>query len=103
MIALLLAFPLAAAIAVVLRSCWRGDSWGLVTLALLCVVWLRVDKAFEGPVLVELTEGHGVVLADLVAIGFSVLGLIGWMLARPQEPVAAEADVDSPSDVSRPE
>jgi hypothetical protein len=41
---------------------------GIALLVLLSVVWLNVDRDFEGPVLVDVGHGHGLVLADLVGV-----------------------------------
>ena len=38
--------------------------------------WLRYDRRLEGPVLVELLPGHGLVLADLAAAPALVLLLV---------------------------
>jgi hypothetical protein len=49
------------------------------------VLWLIVDKSFEGPVLVTFTsgeDGHGLVLADLVVVLFAAAGVLGWRRAR---------------------
>src|SRR4051794_38374938 len=46
----------------------EGRHLGVATLLLLCIVWLRVDKAFEGPHVFRVTHDHSLVLADLLAI-----------------------------------
>jgi hypothetical protein len=79
---LLIALPLAAAMLVTLRWCWKGDTWGMATLLLLCIVWLRADKAFEGPLVVGVTHDHALVLADLFAIIVGVSGAVGWLHGR---------------------
>jgi hypothetical protein len=81
---LAIALFLAAAMLITLRWCWNGDTWGVVTLILLCMVWLLVDKAFEGPHVVRLAETHALVLADVFAIIVGASGVIGWLRAlRP--------------------
>ena len=82
MLDLVIALPLAAAMLVTLRWCWKGDTWGVVTLLLLCVVWLRVDKAFEGPQVFRITHRHGLVFSDLLAIVVGASGVVGWLRRR---------------------
>jgi hypothetical protein len=60
----------------------RRQRVGAIILALLSVVWLSCDREFEGPVLVAISEGHGVVLSDLVAIAGLVLAVWLWRRAR---------------------
>jgi hypothetical protein len=85
---LLIALPLAAAMLLTLRWCRKGDAWGVVTLVLLCVVWLRVDKAFEGPQVLSITHQHGLVLSDLLAIVVGACGVVGWLRhRRPSAPI----------------
>jgi hypothetical protein len=79
---LVIALPLAAAMLVTLRWCWKGDTWGVVTLVLLCIVWLRVDKAFEGPQVFSITHKHGLVLSDLLAVVVGASGVVGWLRHR---------------------
>jgi uncharacterized membrane protein len=58
---------------------WMGDRWATAVLLLLAVAWLRIDKRFEGPVLVHLTGQHGIVLSDLAAVAaVVVVALAGW-------------------------
>ena len=47
---------------------WLGDRRAAVVLALEGVVWLVVDKWFEGPTLIAVAHDHGLVLADLVGL-----------------------------------
>ena len=82
MLNLVVALPLAGAMLVTLRGCWKGDTWGVVTLLLLCIVWLRVDKAFEGPHVFRVAHSHGLVLSDLFAIVVGVAGVVGWLHRR---------------------
>jgi hypothetical protein len=79
---LLIALPLAAAMLLTVRWCWKGDTWGLATLLLLCIVWLRVDKAFEGPHVFHLTRNHGLVLSDLFAVIVVAFGALAWLRRR---------------------
>lgn len=45
--------------------------------------WLRYDRRLEGPVLVELLPGHGLVLADLVAApGLLLVGALALQALR---------------------
>jgi uncharacterized membrane protein len=58
---------------------WLGDRWATAVLLLLAIAWLRIDKRFEGPVLVHLSEQHGIVLSDLVAVvAVAVVAIAGW-------------------------
>ncbi|CAA9338866.1 MAG: hypothetical protein AVDCRST_MAG29-1511 [uncultured Nocardioidaceae bacterium] len=73
--------PLAVAMLVACWIGWRGRSVSTVVLLVLLVwVWLRVDKRFEGTVLIRVTEDHGLVLADL--FGLAVLAFAGALLLR---------------------
>ena len=65
-----------------LRWCWNGDTWGVATLLLLCIVWLRVDKAFEGPHLVRVADTHALVLSDAFAIIVGASGVVAWLRSR---------------------
>src|ERR1044072_7648193 len=78
----MIALPLAAAMLATLRWCWKGDTWGVATLLLLCIVWLRVDRAFEGPHVFRVTDNHGFVLADLLSIIVGASGVVGWFRRR---------------------
>lgn len=66
---------------------WAPRRWALTAcaqLVLLAGLWLVLDKHFEGPVLLPLGGGHGVVLADLVALGaLAVAGLGGARVLAP--------------------
>jgi len=79
---LVIALPLAAAMLLTLRWCWKGDTWGVATLLLLCTVWVRVDKAFEGPDVFHVAHNHGLVLSDLFAIIVGTSGVLGWLRRR---------------------
>jgi hypothetical protein len=79
---LLVALPLAAAMLATLRWCWKGETWGVATLLLLCIVWLRVDKAFEGPHVLRVSHAHSLVLSDLFSIIVGACGVVGWLRRR---------------------
>jgi hypothetical protein len=81
-LSLIVALPLAAAMLATLRWCWNGDPWGVATLLLLCIVWLRVDKAFEGPHVFRVTDNHSLVLSDVFAIVVGACGVVGWLGRR---------------------
>jgi hypothetical protein len=81
-LSLIIALPLAAAMLATLRWCWKGDAWGPATLLLLCIVWLRVDKAFEGPHVLRVSDDHGLVLSDVFAIIVGASGVVGWLRRR---------------------
>ena len=82
---LIVVLSLATGLLVAVRYSWRGYARALAALAVLCVVWLVVDKAFEGYVLLTIAPAHGdhgVVAADLVAVLAGVTGLFGWLRHR---------------------
>ena len=58
----------------------RRQPIGAVLLALLSVLWLLVNSAFEGPVLIDFSNTHGLTTSDLVGVA----GLLsaGWLLVR---------------------
>ena len=45
------------------------------------VAWVLVDKRAEGPVLLIVTQGHGVTVSDLASVVAVAIG--GWRLALP--------------------
>jgi hypothetical protein len=81
-LSLVIALPLAAAMLATLRWCWKGDAWGVATLLLLSIVWLRVDKAFEGPHVFRVNDNHGLVLSDVFAVVVGASGVVGWLSRR---------------------
>jgi hypothetical protein len=62
---------------------WLGDRPAAVVLALEGVAWLILDKWFEGPTLIRVSENHGLVLADLV--GFAAILCSGVCLLRTRD------------------
>lgn len=73
--------PLAVAMVLACWVGWRGQSVPIAGLLVLLVwVWLRVDKRFEGSVLIRVSEDHGLVLADL--FGLAVLAWAGVLILR---------------------
>jgi hypothetical protein len=58
----------------------RRQRLGTVLLALLSVLWLLVNKDFEGPVLLTVVEDHGLTTADL--LGLAGLILAAWQFWR---------------------
>ncbi len=58
----------------------RRQRTGTVLLALLSVLWLLINKDFEGPVLLRVTEDHGLTTADL--LGLAGLILAAWQFWR---------------------
>jgi hypothetical protein len=57
----------------------RGDRLMALALIPLSLVWLVVDNAFEGPVLLALSWSHGVTASDLLSV--VGLGIAAWRLA----------------------
>ncbi len=47
---------------------WRWTRLGSLLLIALSAVWIAVSVRPEGPLLIRLTEGHGIVTADLVGV-----------------------------------
>ncbi len=71
---------------------------GVVILVLLSLVWLTVDREFEGPVLWNLDGDHGLVLSDLVALAGFGVAIWLWLRRRaahapadPRRPVDADS------------
>jgi hypothetical protein len=61
---------------------WRGDRAAAAVLALEGLIWLVLDKWFEGPTLVAVSEDHGLVLADLVGLAALVGAAVCELRAR---------------------
>lgn len=73
--------PLSAAMLVVCWIGWRSQPWASsLALVLLVWVWLRVDRHFEGSVLIAVTSRHGLVAADL--FGLAVLAWAVLLVVR---------------------
>jgi hypothetical protein len=51
-----------------------------VALAVVSLLWLRVNGSMEGPVLWKISRGHGLTLTDLA--GIAGLGVATWRGAR---------------------
>jgi hypothetical protein len=60
---------------------WRGDRQAATALIVESVVWLYVDRYFEGPHLIHFGHAHSLVFADLVAIDGLILAAV--CLLRP--------------------
>ncbi len=57
----------------------RRRRWVAVGLVALAVVWVLVNGPVEGPVLLVLTQSHGVTLADLGSLAaLAVAGALYW-------------------------
>jgi hypothetical protein len=65
---MLLAVPLFIVMVGTAIPVWKGDRPAAALLALEGVVWLFVDKWFEGPKLIRFGPDHALVLADLVGL-----------------------------------
>ena len=60
-------------------SAWLGvrQRWGVVLLTLLSLVWLTVDRLWEGPVLITVTSHNGLVTSDFIGLaGLIVAGVL---------------------------
>jgi H+/gluconate symporter-like permease len=53
---------------------------GVVALAVVSLLWLRVNGSMEGPVLWKVSRGHGLTLTDLA--GIAGLGVATWRGAQ---------------------
>ena len=51
---------------------------GALLLALASLVWLLVDTAFEGVVLVDVTSHNGLTTSDLVGVGGFLVAIVQW-------------------------
>jgi hypothetical protein len=71
---------LAAAMALTGVFAWQRRRWAALLLVVEALVWLWLDSGYEGTVLVDLGHHHGLVTADLVAVG--AIGLAGLCWAR---------------------
>jgi hypothetical protein len=47
---------------------------------LFAVAWVLVDKRMEGPVLLSITDQHGITVSDLASVAAAVVA--GWRLLR---------------------
>ena len=81
---MLVAAPLFILMLATAVPAWRGDRPAAAVLALEGVIWLVLDKWFEGPTLVAVSERHGLVLADLV--GLAALMGAAVCLLRTRQP-----------------
>jgi hypothetical protein len=80
---MLVAAPLFILMLATAVPAWRGDRPAAAVLALEGLIWLVLDKWFEGPTLVAVSEGHGLVLADLVGLA-ALIGAVVCMLRARQ-------------------
>ena len=87
---LALVLPLLVALAVTTVRSVAGDTVMLGAALCLVVVWLRVDRYFEGPVLVRVTADHGLVVADLFGLAVAAVAVGGWLLAHRRGAVPVE-------------
>jgi hypothetical protein len=71
------------ALAMVLAA-WMGrrQRIGTVILALLSLVWLTVDRDWEGGIIVVVDSRHGLTTADLVGVAGLVLAGVQLVRAR---------------------
>lgn len=52
--------------------------FGAVLLAALSLWWLHLDSVMEGGVLLTITRGHGIVVADFVTVGGVAAAVFAW-------------------------
>lgn len=74
--------PLLLALGITIGRTRSGDVWMLVSALCLVTVWLRVDRRFEGPVLLTVMQGHGLVVADLLGLAAAAGAGALWLRAR---------------------
>lgn len=91
-----------AALALTAYQAWtKHELWMHLLLVILGVAWLGVDSSFEGPVLIALTDTHGIVAADLVAVVAFLIAVLSWF--RPHSMAIEKPDaVDKPDTVEEP-
>ena len=66
--------------------CRRDSPAWPVLLILLCGLWLLVNKPLEGPVLVDVSRGHGITLSDLLApAGMAVAAVLLYRRSRRRQ------------------
>jgi hypothetical protein len=65
-------------------SGWVGvrQRTGSVILALLSLVWLTVDRDWEGGIIAVVDAGHGLTTADLVGVAGLVAAAVLFLRAR---------------------
>jgi hypothetical protein len=96
---ILVGIPVVLAMLLVAYRAARGDTVALVALLLLGGAWLRIDKRFEGPLLIEVTRNHGLVTGDAVALVILGTAALFWLrstlrrraLRQPDEPRPRES------------
>jgi len=86
------ALALLVAMAIATTRSWLRDTWALATAMCLTVVWLLVSKDFEGPVLVSISEHHGLVLADLPGFAAAAAACLGWLVGHRRSPARVTAE-----------
>ncbi len=74
-VALLAAMGLAGALG-------RRQRAGCALLAMLSLLWLLVNRDFEGPVLLSLTSHNGLTASDLVGLAGFVISAGLWLRLR---------------------
>jgi hypothetical protein len=78
----MLGLPMLTAMILIGYRAWRGDSVAMIAVLLLTAVWLRVDKRFEGPLLLDVSRNHGLVLGDVVGLLVLTVAGVGWLRTR---------------------
>lgn len=81
---MLIGVVLALVMAATFAAAWAGSRAAAIALVLEAAVWLRVDVAFEGPHVLRVTERHGLVLADLVALAAFAAAVLAWRRRRSE-------------------
>ena len=77
----LIALTLLVALGVTAVRAYRSR-WDAVVLALLSLLWMLVNKGFEGPVIWTFDRYHGLTATDFV--GVAGLAIAGVSLVRPR-------------------
>lgn len=76
-----IAFLIAGA-AFTVRVVRRPTRVGALAIVVLALAWLPIDHQAEGPVLLTLSESHGVTTADLASVLAVVVAAWVWRAAR---------------------
>jgi hypothetical protein len=73
---------------------WVGVLLTAAVLSGFAVLLLTGDYIREGPVLVTLSENHGIHRGDVGIVAFWTLGMIGLLIAALSRPAARGRDAD---------
>jgi len=52
---------------------------GAIVLAVLSIAWIPLNHSMEGPILLTLTDAHGITTADMASLGGFVVAAYVWL------------------------